>query len=195
MATSTSKSLTGSLDTDLPTDFLSTPFGAALRPTIDAMYRRPGPSPPPAVPTPAAAVNASPNPELAASILQAVASQAQQTNGYRSQPGTESLTSPIHIITNSASFNNFLKTHRAAVAFFTSETCPPCKMIEPVLERLSEEKGLIDRRDGAGFAKIDIDGVGSGLASEWNIRATPTFLFFLDGKRVRFRMYFPNRLP
>ncbi|KAJ8474075.1 hypothetical protein ONZ51_g7460 [Trametes cubensis] len=28
---------------DLPSDFLSTPFGAALRPTIDAMFRRPVP--------------------------------------------------------------------------------------------------------------------------------------------------------
>ncbi|KAF4617546.1 hypothetical protein D9613_005689 [Agrocybe pediades] len=168
---------------DLPTDFLSTPFGAALRPTIDAMYRRPGTSAPPSVPTPAAAVNASPNPQLAASILQAVASQAQ-SNGYSPQPATESLTSPIHIVTNTASFGNFLKSHRAAVAFFTSETCPPCRMIEPVFERLSEEKGLADGRQGAGFAKIDIDGVGSGLASQWNIRATPTFLFFLDGKKL-----------
>lgn len=169
---------------DLPTDFLSTPFGAALRPTIDAMYRRPTPGP---IPTPASAVSASPDPQLASSILQAVASHAQG-NGY-AQAGTratESLASPIHIVTNPASFNGFLKSHKASVAFFTSQTCPPCRVIEPVFERLAEEKGLHDSRNGAAFAKIDIDvGMGNALASEWNVRATPTFMFFLDGKKVR----------
>ncbi|PPQ86324.1 hypothetical protein CVT25_005625 [Psilocybe cyanescens] len=168
---------------DLPTDFLSTPFGAALRPTIDAMYRRPTPGP---IPTPASAVSASPDPQLASSILQAVASHAQG-NGY-AQAGTratESLASPIHIVTNPASFNGFLKSHKASVAFFTSQTCPPCRVIEPVFERLAEEKGLHDSRNGAAFAKIDIDvGMGNALASEWNVRATPTFMFFLDGKKL-----------
>ncbi|KDR82390.1 hypothetical protein GALMADRAFT_237672 [Galerina marginata CBS 339.88] len=174
---------------DLPTDFLSTPFGAALRPTIDSMYRRPSGGAAPPVPPPAVAANASPNPQLAASIIQAVAAQAQANgqNGH-AQGGaraTESLTSPVHMITNPASFKNFVKTHRAAVAFFTSETCPPCKMIEPVLERLSEEKGLQNGANGAGFAKIDIDvGMGQNLAAEWNVRATPTFMFFLDGKKL-----------
>jgi thiol-disulfide isomerase/thioredoxin len=145
------------------------------------MYRRPVANAPVSPP-----MNAGTNPELTSSILQAVAAHAQ-TNG-RSQPvsqATDSLTAPMHIITNPASFNNFLKSHKAAVAFFTSETCPPCKMIEPVFERISEEKGLQNGRSGAGFAKIDIDvGMGRTLASEWGIRATPTFMFFLDGKKV-----------
>ncbi|EDR13188.1 uncharacterized protein LACBIDRAFT_188295 [Laccaria bicolor S238N-H82] len=146
---------------DLPTDFLSTPFGQSLRPTIDAMYRRPSPG------VPAIPANAPPNPELAASILQS------------------SLTSPIHAITNPPAFHAFLKSHRAAVAFFTSNTCPPCRMIEPVFERLSEEKGLQEGRDGAGFAKVDIDvGMGRNLAAEYSVRATPTFMFFLDGEKI-----------
>ena len=169
---------------DLPTDFLSTPFGAALRPTIDSMYQRPGTAPPP--PAAAAATNIPTNPQLAASILQTVASQAANGSAHNTNvQATNSLTSPMHVITNPATFNNFLKTHRAAVAFFTSATCPPCRMIEPVFERLSEEKGLLQDRDGAGFAKIDIDvGMGRNLATEWNIRATPTFIFFFDGKKV-----------
>jgi len=169
---------------DLPTDFLSTPFGASLRPTIDAMYRRPAPGAPSAPPIGTAA-NASPNPELAASILQAVAAQAQANPTQTATQATQSLTGPLHIITNPATFNGFLKSHRAAVAFFTSNTCPPCKMIEPIFERLSEEKGIREGKSGAGFAKIDIDvGMGRNLASEWSIRATPTFMFFLDGKKL-----------
>ncbi len=152
------------------------------------MYRRPAANaaPSPAAPTAPAATNQ----QLAASILQAVASQAQSGAGGPVQAApptqaTNSLTAPMHIITNPASFNNFLKSHQAAVAFFTSQTCPPCKMIEPVFERLAEEKGPHGGRNGAGFAKVDIDvGMGRNLASEWGIRATPTFMFFLGGKKV-----------
>ncbi|KAH9480191.1 Desumoylating isopeptidase 1 [Psilocybe cubensis] len=168
---------------DLPTDFLSTPFGAALRPTIDAMYRRPTPGP---IPTPASAAAASPDPQLASAILQAVAAQAQGNGTAQAgSKATESLASPIHIVTNPASFNGFLKTHKASVALFTSKTCPPCRVIEPVFERLAEEKGIQDGKDGAAFAKIDIDvGMGNALASQWNVRATPTFMFFLNGQKL-----------
>ncbi|KAF8192182.1 PPPDE putative peptidase domain-containing protein [Pholiota molesta] len=171
---------------DLPTDFLSTPFGAALRPTIDAMYRRPVPGP---VAPPAPSTTAATDPQLAASILQAVASQAQ-AGGYGQgaappSQATNSLVAPVHIITNPASFKSFLRSHKAAVAFFTSETCGPCKMIEPIFERLAEEKGSHEGRNGASFAKIDIDvGQGQTLASEWGVRATPTFMFFLAGEKL-----------
>lgn len=60
-------------------------------------------------------------------------------------------------------------------------------MIEPLFARLAEEKGpKTVGGPGVGFAKIDIGvGMGHTLASEWGIRATPTFIFYLDGKKVR----------
>lgn len=135
------------------------------------------------MPAPSAAANASPNPQLAASILQAVASHAQSS--ATPTAATQTLTAPIHVITNPPSFQSFLRSHRAAVAFFTDANCGPCRMIEPVFERLSEEKGAKVSGSGVGFAKIDIGvGLGNKLASEWGIRATPTFIFFLDGKKV-----------
>lgn len=163
---------------DLPTDFLSTPFGAAMRPTIDAMYRRPSVGAPPSA-------YPSADSQLAASLLQNVASNAQASTTPAAS-ATQTLTAPIHVITNTPAFNSFLRSHRAAVAFFTDHTCAPCKMIEPVFERLSEEKGIkTGGAGGAGFAKIDIGvGLGQSLASEWGIRATPTFIFFLDGKKA-----------
>ncbi|KAF5360784.1 hypothetical protein D9756_004593 [Leucocoprinus leucothites] len=171
---------------DLPTDFLSTPFGAALRPTIDAMFRRPvaGQPPGPAI-TQTGQVS---DPQLAASLLQSVSDQAQaQPPASRSAshpPGTSSLTAPMHVITNPASFNSFLTSHRAAAAFFTSQTCPPCRMIEPIFEQIAEQKGPHNGRQGVACAKIDIDvGLGQTLANQWNIRATPTFYFFLDGEK------------
>ncbi|PFH46122.1 hypothetical protein AMATHDRAFT_156197 [Amanita thiersii Skay4041] len=178
---------------DLPTDFLSTPFGASLRPTIDAMYRRPSPGAPPVT---APAAPATPDPQLTASILQSVAAQAQ--SGARMSNGahaaTNSLTSPVHVITNPASFQSFLASHKAAAVFFTSQTCGPCRMIEPMFERLAQEKGLRTRGRGgklvetygAGFAKVDIGiGLGQSLASQFGVRVTPTFMFFVSGQKIQ----------
>ncbi|KAJ7459714.1 PUL domain-containing protein [Mycena latifolia] len=169
---------------DLPTDFLSTPFGAALRPTIDSMYRPPAPGAPVAAPPP-------PNQPVAASLLQAVAAQAQRstpTSTAAPLAATESLVGPMHPSTNSASFRALLRTHRAVVAFFTDhQGCPPCRMIAPVFEQLAAEKGVRSGSGGRGaaFTKIDLRvGAGGTLASEWSVRVTPTFMFFLDGTKV-----------
>ncbi|KIY45654.1 DUF862-domain-containing protein [Fistulina hepatica ATCC 64428] len=170
---------------DLPSDFLSTPFGASLRPTIDAMYRRPSPGAP-------AAYAPTGQPDLASSLLQTVAAQAQSAPSSASTSTTApmarmgSLTSPIHACTNPASFHTLLRTHRAVVADFTDATCGPCRMIAPVFERLAEEKGVhANGGRGAAFVSVDIRvGQGHMLAAEWGIRATPTFMFFLDGKKI-----------
>jgi hypothetical protein len=57
-------------------------------------------------------------------------------------------------------------------------------MIEPLVERLAEEKGVGQNGRGVAFAKIEISGMGNTLAGQYGIRATPTFLFFLDGEKV-----------
>ncbi|KAK7690108.1 hypothetical protein QCA50_006756 [Cerrena zonata] len=184
---------------DLPSDFLSTPFGAALRPTIDNMFRpsAPGaPTPGTIQPTPQAtqaAVNASPNPALASALLQAVASQATLNTSNLNVPSsssvpaqpTSTVTAPVHICTNPSAFNNILKSHRTVVAFFTSATCGPCRMIEPAFERLAHEKTEAAKVGGSiAFVKIDMGvGMGGMVASEYGVRVTPTFIFFLDGKK------------
>jgi hypothetical protein len=61
-------------------------------------------------------------------------------------------------------------------------------MIEPVFESLAEERTRgVDRSTGqVAFVKIDHDvGLGGAVAREYGIRVTPTFLFFLDGQKVR----------
>lgn len=163
---------------DLPTDFLSTPFGAALRPTIDAMYRRPSPgAQPPLVTTPAAS-----------SILEAVAARA--TTMHTPLAATESLAGSIHVCSNTASFGNVIRSHRAVVAIFTNiHTCPPCRAIAPVYEQLASEKGIRMNGDGgrtgAAFVKIDMSTPGGHqVAQDWGISVMPTFKFFLDGKEI-----------
>ena len=57
-------------------------------------------------------------------------------------------------------------------------------MIEPAFEELAKTKSRAD--GGVGFAKIDLSvGLGGALANEYQVRVTPTFLFFLDGSKVR----------
>lgn len=189
---------------DLPSDFLSTPFGAALRPTIDAMFRRPLPGAAPTAPiiqpqAAAAAAAASPDPALASTLLQAVANQAFSAQSATSAanalqtprtstPSTAATAGSIHICTNQASFHNVLKTHRAVISFFTSQTCPPCRMIEPVFERIAHERteaAGIGGGGGIAFVKVDLGtGMANMLAGEYGVRATPTFIFFRDGTKV-----------
>jgi hypothetical protein len=59
-------------------------------------------------------------------------------------------------------------------------------MIEPTFESLAHEKTR--GREGKNlpaFVKIDL-GTGSSMqvASQFGVRATPTFIFFLDGQKV-----------
>ena len=68
--------------------------------------------------------------------------------------------------------------------FFTSTTCGPCKLIEPVFEELANQKTRGPNGGHAAFVKVDM-AIGSGgqVGAEWSVRVTPTFLFFLDRKK------------
>ena len=58
-------------------------------------------------------------------------------------------------------------------------------MIEPVFEELAREKAKKGEGQVA-FAKVVLGmGMGSMVAREYGVTATPTFGFFLDGKKVR----------
>lgn len=99
-------------------------------------------------------------------------------------PGLSSVVSPIHISTNLASFQSLLESHRAVIAFFTSATCGPCHFIEPTFEEIAERK---TRGVGPGlvaFVKVDIQGAGHQLASRYSVRATPTFIMFMNQQKV-----------
>lgn len=173
---------------DLPSDFLSTDFGRALRPTIDRMFYGPTagltPSPSPSIP------------QLVTSLSRSAAERAVVSPSLArpdsSSPGLSSVASPIHVSTNLASFQSILASHRAVVAFFTSATCGPCRFIEPTFEEIAEQKtggvgpGLV------AFVKVDIQvGAGHQLASRYSVRATPTFIMFMNQQKVCFESCLP----
>ncbi|KAK2591057.1 hypothetical protein QQS21_011253 [Conoideocrella luteorostrata] len=64
-----------------------------------------------------------------------------------------------------------------AIIFFTSATCPPCKMMYPTFDKLAEEFGK-----QVTFIKIDIDQPSTvDISQSFSIRATPTFVTMLKG--------------
>ena len=159
---------------DLPVDFLSTPFGAALRPTIDGMFRQAPPGVHPRQPPPSAT----------SAILQGIAEQAAATGSMTvpaTTASTTTLTAPVQICSNPASFRTILSTHKAVTVFFTSASCGPCRMIEPVFDDLAHTKAS----PGIAFAKVDMGvGLGHQVAQLFNVRVTPTFQFFVNGNLV-----------
>jgi len=67
---------------------------------------------------------------------------------------------------------------KLSVVFFTSAGCPPCRVVYPHFEQLAEEY------DGKGvFIKVDV-GQAYDIGSKYQIRATPTFMTFINGELV-----------
>ena len=84
----------------------------------------------------------------------------------------------VYSITDSMALKNLLQqaSSSCAIIFFTSATCPPCKIVYPAYDELAYEAG-----DKAVFVKVDIS-QAYGIASQYSVRATPTFKTFLKGE-------------
>lgn len=100
-----------------------------------------------------------------------------QTAQSASQNGSAS--TGVKIVSSSSELSRLLDAANSscAVVFFTSATCPPCKMMYPVYDQLAEEHG-----DKVTLIKIDIaQPQASQVAQQFSVSATPTFITFLKG--------------
>lgn len=61
---------------------------------------------------------------------------------------------------------------------FYGTYCPPCKLLEPALEKLAQDYG-----ERAEIAKINID-EHSEAAVDYSIEDIPTLVFFKDGEEA-----------
>ena len=87
-------------------------------------------------------------------------------------------------LTKLADFKTALKFHSEhsglpIVIDFSSEGCPPCKMIEPVMDSLA-----LKFKKKVVMMKVDIGDAEPALREVFQVRSTPTFQFFLHGSKV-----------
>ena len=161
-----------------------------MRPQIDAMFKRTAPGEHrvqgSTYPTPPVSGNSTPSTNsLAAGLLSSVASQAQASGSGSATP--QSTPKPALIpVTSVSHFTSILSQHTAVIANFTNTPgCPPCRAIKPAYETIAEEYTSQYASRGVCFVDIEL-GVGEGrdLASRYGVSATPTFIFFKDGKKA-----------
>lgn len=72
-------------------------------------------------------------------------------------------------------YDEAVKGERVVVDFY-ADWCGPCKMVGPVLEQISEEKGIK-------VLKVDVDTYGE-IAGRFGVRSIPTILIYANGELV-----------
>lgn len=142
---------------NLPDTFLNTPFGQMMRPQIDMALRGVTQAPDPGF-----------QPQAPARVPPAT------TTGPSAPSGT------VRVVTNVPQLDRELSSasDSCAVIFFTSSTCPPCKAVYPIYDELAEEAG-----SKAILIKVDVV-VAHDVGMKYQVRATPTFMTFLKGKKL-----------
>ena len=156
--------------TSLPQTVLNTPFGQMLKPQLDNAMRgiTQAPVPPTNVPQPRT-------------------SSQPLTNGFASSShsnGTlvrekEKIPGVVYKPTTIKQLDELLARAKStcAVIFFTSATCPPCKIVYPAYDELAADAG-----DQAILIKVDLS-ESYEIGAKYQVRATPTFITFLRGEK------------
>ena len=109
---------------------------------------------------------------------QSIATNGPPVNGTTAEPSIE----PAGIVykpTTNRQLDELLSSarDRCAVIFFTSATCPPCKIVYPAFDELAASVG-----HKAVLIKVDLSDAYE-IGSRYQIRVTPTFWTFLKGKK------------
>jgi thioredoxin 1 len=86
----------------------------------------------------------------------------------------ETASKVLHV--SDAHFANTIKQNPMVVVDCYADWCPPCKMIAPFIEELSN-----DYAGKVTFVKVDVD-AAPNVAMQYGVRSIPTLLFFKNGK-------------
>jgi len=71
------------------------------------------------------------------------------------------------------------KIKETCIVDFFATWCPPCKMLAPVVEKVSEEYG-----NKLNFYKVNVD-ENNETAAKYQIMSVPTLVIFRDGNPVK----------
>jgi thioredoxin 1 len=92
------------------------------------------------------------------------------------EPQVKELEETVVAIHGSKFQDEVVKSTQPVVVDFYADWCGPCKIIEPVIHKLSEEyQGKVK------FVKVDTD-ANQELAMQFGIMSIPTVMFFSKGK-------------
>ncbi|KAK4691498.1 desumoylating isopeptidase 1, partial [Lecanoromycetidae sp. Uapishka_2] len=145
-----------------------TPFGQMLKPQLDQAMRGITQAPVPAqsVPQPNRQPQASSNGH----------SSLPQTNGFKEK---EHVPGVVYKPTRIKQLDELLASAQStcAVIFFTSATCPPCKIVYPAYDELAAAAG-----NKACLIKVDLTEAYE-IGAKYQVRVTPTFMTFLKGEK------------
>lgn len=176
------KSIPGEIRS-LPETFLRTPMGQMLRGQIDQSMRKMTQAP-----DAVAGANA-PRPQTNGTTVpsKAAINGNRSTTMMASKPAFVNSQLPasqpgqVYNITSISTLNTLLSraSQSSAVIFFTSATCPPCKLLYPTYDELAESTP----EDKCIFMKVDVS-QAYDIGSRYSIRATPTFITFLKGQKL-----------
>ncbi len=101
-------------------------------------------------------------------------------NNASSQTQSPVNDSVISSIDNVAQFNKIIETsgERLLILDFYADWCPPCKELEPILEKIAKEKG-----ETISIYKIDVDR-NRELSNSFRISGIPHVAFFKNKENV-----------
>ncbi len=100
-------------------------------------------------------------------------------NEFRKVPHvvSDQAVSKVLNCTSLPEFEKLINKNKCVVVDFTSQNCPPCRAISPRFEALINEHH-------EKVVGISVEtAIARDICSKYQISATPTFIYFLDGKQ------------
>lgn len=97
--------------------------------------------------------------------------------------GSAGGSSSVQSISNNSQLDSLIKNYPCVAILYTSESCPPCKIVQPVFAELAAKHSTnaTGRNKRIAFARVDSSPSASGIMSARRITATPTVQVWTKG--------------